>query len=111
MLMLYGAGNEGKTVVYNHFLDEKDKNNAKHIAREVQEFLTASHITNVVAGMFALCRAFAHFSAAPTLALQACTVPLCDAAVATRAPDKVTFEPSAVTHARGVCALGFGAAF
>jgi len=60
MLMLYGAGNEGKTVVYNHFLDEKDKNNAKHIAREVQEFLTASHITNVVAGMLALCPAFAH---------------------------------------------------
>jgi hypothetical protein len=58
--MLHGAGNEGKTVIYKHFLDEKDKNNAKHIAREVQEFLTASHIANVVAGMFALCRAFAH---------------------------------------------------
>jgi hypothetical protein len=65
--MLYGAGNKGKTVVYKHFLDENDKNNAKHIAREVQEFLTASHITNVVAGMFALCRAFAHISAAALL--------------------------------------------
>ena len=90
MLMLYGAGNEGKTVVYNHFLDEKDKNNAKHIAREVHEFLTASHMTNVVAGMFALCCAFAHISAAATLALQACTVPLCDAAAAASAPDKFT---------------------
>jgi hypothetical protein len=102
--MLYGAGNEGKTVVFKHFLDESDKNNAKHIAREVQEFLTASHIANVVAGMFALCRAFAHIfrsshacSAVMCMpaerhgaSLQACTVPLCDDAVATRATDKVT---------------------
>jgi len=90
LLMLCGAGNEGKTVVYKHFLNERDKNNAKHIAREVHEFLTASHITNVVAGMFALCCAFAHISAAATLALQACTVPLCDAAAAASAPDKFT---------------------
>lgn len=35
-------------------------NNAKHIAREVQEFLTASNIKNVVSGMRILCPASAH---------------------------------------------------
>jgi len=52
--MRYGTGNDGKTVVYKHFLDEKNKMNAKHIRPEVQEFLTASHITNVISGMLAL---------------------------------------------------------
>ncbi len=105
--MLYGAGNEGKTVVYKHFLNESDKNNAKHIAREVQEFLTASHIANVVAGMFALCRAFAHIfrsshacSAGMHYAsLQSCTVvPLCDDAVTARATDKVAQRLCQLPH-------------
>ena len=42
-------------MVYNHYLDVKKKNNAKHIAREVQEFLTASHIVNVVSGTLTPC--------------------------------------------------------
>ena len=89
--MLYGAGNKGKTVVYKHFLDENDKNNAKHIAREVQEFLTASHITNVVAGMFALCRAISGIFQQQARSL--CRHAFClsvIAVVATRAPDKGT---------------------
>jgi hypothetical protein len=58
--MLDGAGNDGKTVVYKHFLDEKNNNNAKHIRQDVQEFLTASRISNVISGMSALGPAFPH---------------------------------------------------
>ena len=79
--MPYCAGNEGKTVVYNNFLDPSKKNNAKHIAREVQEFLTASQIKNVVSGMLTLCPASAHILSSPHM-ICSVRVPLCDAAAA-----------------------------
>jgi hypothetical protein len=41
------AGNNGKTLVYNHFLE---KGNAKQISRGVQEYLLTSRIKNVVTG-------------------------------------------------------------
>jgi hypothetical protein len=82
--MRYGAGNDGKTVVYKHFLDEKNKMNAKHIRPEVQEFLTASHITNVISGMLAVGPTFPHISSTRNT-LCRCIVPLCDASAAASA--------------------------
>jgi hypothetical protein len=91
--MRYGAGNDGKTVVYKHFLDEKNKMNAKHIRPEVQEFLTASHITNVISGMFALGPTFPHISSTRNTHVCVC-VCVCARArarvLAAKAPAKVS---------------------
>jgi len=59
--------------------------------REVQEFLTANHMANVVAGMFALCRAISGIFQQQARSL--CRHAFClsvIAVVATRAPDKGT---------------------